>query len=53
MGNQTSAPTSSPKEETPITIPPLPPPCDLECQKQKNLALLKTALDTADRKSVV
>lgn len=47
MGNQTSAP-SPPPEATPTAIPPLPPPCDLECQKQKNLALLKTALDTAD-----
>jgi len=47
MGNQTSSP-SSPPEATLAPIPPLPPPCDLECQKQKNLALLKTALDTAD-----
>lgn len=50
MGNQPSSPQPSPAapEATPMTIPPLPPPCDMECQKQKNLALLKTALDTAD-----
>ena len=49
MGNQPSSPQPSPAPQaTPMTIPPLPPPCDMECQKQKNLALLKTALDTAD-----
>jgi hypothetical protein len=45
MGNQPSAP-SAPPPPTP-SPPPLPPPCDMDCQKQKNLALLKTALDTA------
>jgi len=50
MGNQTSAPAppQATPMATPMAIPPLPPPCDLECQKQKDLALLKTALDTAD-----
>jgi len=47
MGNQPSSP-SPPPEAPPPSIPPPPPPCDLECQKQKNLDLLKTALDTAD-----
>jgi len=43
MGNQPSAP--APPSSPP---PPLPPPmCDLNCQKQKDLALLKSALDTA------
>lgn len=42
MGNQPSAPPSP-------SSPPPPPlaPCDLNCQKQKDLALLKSALDTA------
>jgi hypothetical protein len=46
MGNQPSAPAppSSPPSP-PIAPPPLPPPCDLDCQKQKQLALLKSALD--------
>jgi hypothetical protein len=50
MGNQPSSPQqpSPVPQATPMTIPPLPPPCDMECQKQKNLALLKSALDTAD-----
>ena len=43
MGNQPSAP---PPPSSP-PAPPLPPPCDLNCQKQKDLALLKSALDTA------
>jgi hypothetical protein len=30
------------------SIPPLPPPCDLDCQKQKQLALLKKKLDDVD-----
>jgi hypothetical protein len=46
MGNQPSAPAppSSPPQP-PVAPPPLPPPCDLNCQKQKQLALLKSALD--------
>lgn len=43
MGNQPSAP---PPPSSPPP-PPIPPPCDLNCQKQKDLALLKSALDTA------
>lgn len=43
MGNQPSAP-APPSAPPP---PPPPPPCDLNCQKQKDLALLKSALDTA------
>jgi hypothetical protein len=43
MGNQPSAPPSAP----PSPSPPLPPPCDPNCQKQKDLAILKVALDTA------
>lgn len=31
--------------------PPLPPPCDLECQKQKKLALLKKDFDSRDPKT--
>ena len=46
MGNQPSAPSPPPAPTQPAP-PPLPPPCDLECQKQKQLALLKTALDNA------
>jgi len=46
MGNQPSAPSAPPAPTQPPP-PPLPPPCDLECQKQKQLALLKTALDNA------
>ena len=47
MGNQPSAPPSPPPPTAP-SPPPLPPPCDMECEKQKNLALLKSALDNAD-----
>lgn len=43
MGNQPSSP--DPPPTPPIAPPPLPPPCDLDCQKQKQLALLKSALD--------
>ena len=43
MGNQPSAPP--PPSSSPL--PPLPPPCDPNCQKQKDLELLKAALDTA------
>ena len=46
MGNQPSSPPSAPAP--PTSPPPLPPPCDLNCQKQKNLALLKTAMDQAE-----
>jgi hypothetical protein len=45
MGNQPSAPAPSSPPQPPLAPPPLPPPCDLDCQKQKQLALLKSALD--------
>jgi hypothetical protein len=44
MGNQPSSPAPSAPTQ-PIAPPPLPPPCDLNCQKQKQLVLLKSALD--------
>ena len=44
MGNQPSA--SAPK--TPTTSQP-PLVCDLNCQKEKDLALLKTKLDDAEK----
>ena len=48
MGNQPSAPQApAPAPPLPVSPPPLPPPCDINCQKQKDLALLKTALDSA------
>jgi hypothetical protein len=48
MGNQQSSPPPPPSPPpSPPPPPPPPPPCDLDCQKQKDLALLKTALDTA------
>uniref|UniRef100_A0A6C0JQ63 Uncharacterized protein n=1 Tax=viral metagenome TaxID=1070528 RepID=A0A6C0JQ63_9ZZZZ len=45
MGNQPSSPTQT----SAPPLPPPPPPCDLNCQKDKDLALLKTALDNADK----
>ena len=48
MGNQPSAPSAPPPVLPATSIPPLPPPCDLECQKQKKLASLKQAFDSAD-----
>lgn len=49
MGNQPSSPAPpSPPPTPPIAPPPLPPPCDLNCQKQKQLALLKSALDETE-----
>ena len=45
MGNQPSAP--APQAPPLPPLPQLPPPCDLSCQREKDLALLKTALDTA------
>ena len=41
MGNQASSPESP-------GIPPLPVQCDLDCQRQNQLAQLKTAMDNAD-----
>lgn len=40
MGNQPSAPSPQAPQE-------LPPICDLDCHKEKDLALLKSALDKA------
>ena len=50
MGNQPSAPAppAPPAAPSPPPPPPLPPPCDPDCQKQKNLVLLKSALDAID-----
>jgi len=45
MGNQPSAPMTPAQAK--LAPPPLPEPCDLECQKKKNLATLKKALDDA------
>jgi hypothetical protein len=49
MGNQ----PSSPPPNTPPAPPPPPPVpvCDLECLHQKNLAMLKLALDNIDQES--
>jgi hypothetical protein len=48
MGNQPSSPApSAPQAPQAPQPPPLPPPCDLNCQKQKQLALLKSAMDQA------
>lgn len=52
MGNGQSSPppqpTPPPPPPAPVLVPPLPPPCDLKCQKQKDLALLKKNLDSID-----
>lgn len=48
MGNKPSSPEkgdTKPKDRP--QAPPLPPTCDLKCQKEKDLALLKKALDKA------
>ena len=48
MGNQASTPSSQPSQiSLPPSGPPLPPVCDMDCQKQKQLDGLKVALDTA------
>ena len=53
MGNQPSAPAPPPPPPPPASAPPppppLPPPCDMACQKQKNLELLKKAMDETDK----
>jgi len=46
MGNQPSSPAPPPTPEAP-SVPELPPPCDLQCLKQKQLAQLKQAMDSA------
>jgi hypothetical protein len=51
MGNkQSSTATAAPKAEKVTGPPPLEPPCDLECEKKKKLALLKQAFDKAATK---
>lgn len=44
MGNQPSAPSQPPAPPEPV---PSFKPCDLECQKEKDLQNLKTAMDQA------
>jgi hypothetical protein len=46
MGN---APSSARPAPQPPPPPPLPPVCDLDCQRQKDLAVLKTALDNSNK----
>lgn len=48
MGNQPSVPVPQPPTLPANVVPPLPPPCDLECQKQKQLTLLKQNMDAVD-----
>jgi hypothetical protein len=48
MGNQPSSPTPPPNSPPP---PPVVELCDLECQRQKNLVLLKLALDNTNKES--
>lgn len=47
MGNQPSTP--SPQAPLPPQAPPIPPPCDMECQRNNELASLKLALDEASK----
>lgn len=47
MGNQPSSP-SSPNSSPPLPVVEL---CDLECQRQKNIVLLKLALDNTNKES--
>jgi len=49
MGNSPSAPSAAPSAPPPPPPPPLPPVCDLNCQRQKDLAVLKTALDNSNK----
>lgn len=52
MGNQPSAPPPPPPPPAPPSPPPpppLPPPCDMACQKQKNLDLLRKAMEQTDK----
>jgi len=50
MGNQTSSP-SLPLPPNSSPPPPVVELCDLECQRQKNLVLLKLALDNTNKES--
>lgn len=47
MGNQPSSPSAPPPPPQAPAPPPIPPPCDMECQRNQELANLKTALDQA------
>ena len=47
MGNAPSAPSRS--APPPPPPPPLPPVCDLDCQRQKDLKILRTALDNSNK----
>jgi len=49
MGNSPSAPSAAPSAPPPPPPPPLPPVCDLNCQRQKDLAVVKTALDNSNK----
>ena len=51
MGNTPSSTNSNTQIATSSVLPPLPPPCDLECEKKKKLVLLKSAFDSADPKT--
>jgi hypothetical protein len=46
MGN---APSSARPTPQPPPPPPLPPVCDLDCQRRKDLAILRTALDNSNK----
>lgn len=48
MGNAPSQPSPLPSPPVQSPPPPLPPPCDPECQKQKQLTVLKQKLDSID-----
>jgi hypothetical protein len=48
MGNQPSSPQPPPNSPPP---PPVVEICDFECQRQKNLVLLKLALDNTNKES--
>ena len=47
MGNQPSAPPPSAPPPPPPPAPPIPAECDMDCQRNKRLADLKTALNLA------
>jgi hypothetical protein len=46
MGNAPSSARPTPQSPPP---PPLPPVCDLDCQRKKDLAILRTALDNSNK----
>ncbi len=47
MGNQPSAPSAPPPTQQAPAPPPIPPPYDMECQRNQELTNLKVALDQA------